>query len=499
MRPSITKTPPRVSSPLQGSTRRALTRASGRDMSSALAPPPRESTRSKRRRRGVQHKTVSRYDPALAAEDVSLAHDEFDIAIIGAGAAGLGAARGPGRRRRVVHRAGGARARRRARLDGEARQRRDWPISAAAGCTRPRPIRSSPWPRRRGLRVDKSPPPWGRASAQVGAGREDAGGLRAGDGAFPRARGAAPSPATPDVACDALLEPGDPFNPLIDAVSTYYSGAELAKVSADDLAAYEDSGVNWRVRGRLRRRHRRPRGRGACALFLPRARHRPSGPRCAIETEAGRAARPGGHRHAAERHAGPDARFLPSRLAGKDRGRERLCRSAWPTSSIMELLAPEEFPPRFARLRRHGPRARPAAYHFRPLGRPLVEAYFGGELAEEVERGGRDAALAISRCASWSGCSVRISARACGRCASTAGAATPMRAAPIPTRGPASPHARPALAAPVEERLFFAGEACSVASYSTAHGAYETGRAAAAQALRALSASGLTPAGSFFA
>jgi monoamine oxidase len=35
------------------------------------------------------------------------------------------------------------------------------------------------------------------------------------------------------------------------------------------------------------------------------------------------------------------------------------------------------------------------------------------------------------------------------------------------------------LAAPVDGRLFFAGEACSRSDYSTAHGAWRTGIAAA--------------------
>ena len=39
--------------------------------------------------------------------------------------------------------------------------------------------------------------------------------------------------------------------------------------------------------------------------------------------------------------------------------------------------------------------------------------------------------------------------------------------------------ARATLAAPVDERLFFAGEACSRHDFSTAHGAYLTGIEAA--------------------
>ncbi len=46
--------------------------------------------------------------------------------------------------------------------------------------------------------------------------------------------------------------------------------------------------------------------------------------------------------------------------------------------------------------------------------------------------------------------------------------------------------ARAILAAPVEDRLFFAGEACSPHAFSTAHGAFETGIAAAEAALAAV-------------
>ena len=45
---------------------------------------------------------------------------------------------------------------------------------------------------------------------------------------------------------------------------------------------------------------------------------------------------------------------------------------------------------------------------------------------------------------------------------------------------------RARLAAPVENRLFFAGEACSPNFFSTAHGAYETGLKAADAALASL-------------
>ncbi|MGZ8367737.1 MAG: FAD-dependent oxidoreductase, partial [Rhodoplanes sp.] len=50
-----------------------------------------------------------------------------------------------------------------------------------------------------------------------------------------------------DVAGAVFLAPLGRWNDLIDAVSTYVSGAELDRVSSRDLNRYNDSGVNWRV------------------------------------------------------------------------------------------------------------------------------------------------------------------------------------------------------------------------------------------------------------
>ncbi len=44
------------------------------------------------------------------------------------------------------------------------------------------------------------------------------------------------------------LEPGNRWNPMIDAVSTYINGCELKDMSTLDWDAYEDSNLNWRVR-----------------------------------------------------------------------------------------------------------------------------------------------------------------------------------------------------------------------------------------------------------
>ena len=97
-----------------------------------------------------------------------------------------------------------------------------------------------------GLTIDKTPPPWMRASAQIGLPTGQTEAFGAAMRQF-RERVDAFSGAAVDCAATACLEPHCRWNPLIDAVSTFYSGVELERVSAIDLARYDDSGVNWRV------------------------------------------------------------------------------------------------------------------------------------------------------------------------------------------------------------------------------------------------------------
>jgi monoamine oxidase len=128
-------------------------------------------------------------------------------------------------------------------------------------------------------------------------------------------------------------------------------------------------------------------------------------------------------------------------------------------------------------------RAATAIYHMRPFGRPLIECYFGGSNADALERGG---AAAFAHFATEELCKVF-------------GTEFRRRIKPLPmhlwrgdpfARGsysyakPGSAGCRAVLAVPVDDRLFFAGEACSPHFFSTAHGAYESGMTAAEQVLK---------------
>ena len=169
----------------------------------------------------------------------------IDIAIIGAGAAGLGAAHalaGSGKSVLIIEardRAGG-----RAHTIQPASN-----ITFDLGCGWLHSADKNSFVaigEQLGFTIDKTRPPWRENAHDKGfpsEQRDDY--IAALDAFFERAEAAAAGADAPASTC---LEPGNRWNPMIDAISTYINGAELDRVSLHDLKAYEDSEVNWRVR-----------------------------------------------------------------------------------------------------------------------------------------------------------------------------------------------------------------------------------------------------------
>jgi monoamine oxidase len=118
------------------------------------------------------------------------------------------------------------------------------------------------------------------------------------------------------------------------------------------------------------------------------------------------------------------------------------------------------------------------SYHIRAFGAPVIEAYFAGPLAHDLEKAGEEAAMSFAReeLASAFGSALR---RDLQFVVMSGWAATKHIGGAYAYAKPGASSARAVLASPVDNRLFFAGEACSTARYSTAHGAFETGVAAA--------------------
>jgi monoamine oxidase len=386
---------------------------------------------------------------------------EVDVAVIGAGAAGIAAGRclSEAGANFVILEA-------RSRLGGRAWTRMIEGHALDLGCGWLHSADVNPWSKiaeAAGFTVDRTPAPWTSDKRDLSFSEAEFREYRAAIAAFYR-----------------RLEAAGRWNALIDAVSTYANGAELDRVSVRDVTHYEDDEVNWRVREGLGTAIAAHGAMLPVVVDCPVTRIDHSGVRIRVETPRGTvSARAVIVTLPTPLVANEDVRFapaLPEKLeaaAGLPLGLA--------DKVLLALERPEEIPPE-TRLFGRTDRTATGAYHLRQFGRPLIEGYFGGRLARELEAEGEGAAarFAIEELVGHFGAGMRRRLRpvvetgwsndrfACGSYSHAL---------------PGKAGAREMLARPVGQRLFFAGEACSARSFSTAHGAYETGVAAAKAAL----------------
>jgi monoamine oxidase len=132
------------------------------------------------------------------------------------------------------------------------------------------------------------------------------------------------------------------------------------------------------------------------------------------------------------------------------------------------------------------------SYELRPHGRAIVAAYFGGVLARELEQAGAAAmaSFAIDELVAIFGTSLRAQLR---RLASSAWHGDQFARGSYSHALPGHAGDRASLARPIDRRVFFAGEACIPGDFSTAHGAYRSGRSAAEQIAAVLNGAATTP------
>ena len=404
-----------------------------------------------------------------------------DVVVIGAGAAGLAAVR-----RLAEHPLSVLVLEARKRVGGRA-----WTVTGPGeaaldlGCGWLHSADRNPWTRIAqdlGFTIDRTPAPWGPKNRTLGWTEAERQAFGAAWDAFAERLRAAAREDCDRPAAD-LLEPHGRWNGLLDAISTYRNGVELDSVSVHDDANYADTGVNWRVvegYGTAIAAYgaAAPVALDTCVTCIDHggARLRIETGRGDIEARAAIVTVPSTMIASGALRFRPDLPDKVEAAAGVPLGlADKL---------FLALDGAEEFPPG-TRLFGRTDRTGTGTYHIRPFGRPLIEGYVGGRLAQELERGGEDAfaAFAMDELAGVLGGGIRkrltpVAVSAWGADSYARGSYS--HALP----GRAACHA--ALAAPVDARLFFAGEACSVHDFSTAHGAYLTGRRAAEQALEAL-------------
>ena len=409
-----------------------------------------------------------------------MSNSDADVVIIGGGAAGIAAAR-------------------RLRAEGvdallvEARTRlggRAWTVVDEGGfpldlgCGWLHSADQNPWvaiAEAQGRKVDHMRPPWERPYAHSGS-REDSAALMLAMRRF-RERAGAIEENEPDRAAAVYLEPGDRWNPMIDAVSTWYSGAELDRVSARDLERYVDTGVNWRVvegYGNVVTTHGAEL-RVELGCKVERIDHRSRELR--VETSRGAVTAQAVVVTLPSRWLAEEEDFFLPALPEKTRAASGLPLGL-ADKLFLALSGSEEFEPD-SRAFGAIDRTATGAYQFRSLGRPLIECYFGGRLAAQLETGGEAAFLdfAVAELVGLFGADF---ARRVAPLGSHSWGVDPLSRGSYSYALPGRADDRAALAAPVNDRIFFAGEACSRTDFSTAHGAFRTGIAAAEQAIEAL-------------
>ncbi|SDQ97454.1 NAD(P)/FAD-dependent oxidoreductase [Brevundimonas sp. 374] len=345
-----------------------------------------------------------------------------------------------------------------------------------------------------GLTLDQTPPPWRTQAFDHEMTRADQAEFGEAFAAFDQRVTEAASLVRAGVGEDRpasdFFDPDCRWNPRMDAISGALNGARFAEVSSLDYDAYGDTGVNWRVRegyGRLIARL----GEAVSPITITDCavnRIDRSGPVLRLETNRG------------ELTARIVILTVPNSLISSE-----TIRIDPPVPALLEAttgvplgLASKvhmtvrgagDFQPD-TQLWTRTDTAETGGYHLRPFGRPMIEAYFGADLAWGLEAQGPAALFdfAVSELVAALGSDMRRRLEA---------VAVSGWGVDHWSRGAYS-HALPGHAADraklrtsVEDRIFLAGEATAPVYYGTAHGAWMEGERAADAALTAQALKGL--------
>ena len=340
--------------------------------------------------------------------------------------------------------------------------------------------------REAGFTIDETPPPWRQQAFNLGVTPEEQAAFGEAWTAFDE-RVAEAAKAGDDRPAAHLFLEGERWNARMDAISGALNGAKFAEVSTLDYDAYEDTGVNYRV----------TEGYGALIAFLgadvpvvlncPVERIDRSGARLTIETGRGTV------------EARSVILTLPTSVLASGAVRfdpplpdliEAAAGAPLGLASKLHMAVEgwEDFP-RDGQLWGRTDTAQTGGYHLRPFGRPIIEGYFGGDLAWGLEAEGEAAFFdfACSELGDLLGSSFPkrlrvLSTSMWGAEPFSMGAYSHV----LPGLGDPETGARARLRRPIEDRIFIAGEATSHPFYGTCHGAWMEGERAAVEAITAL-------------
>jgi monoamine oxidase len=274
--------------------------------------------------------------------------------------------------------------------------------------------------------------------------------------------------------------PQDAFRPRFDAVMTWAVGVESSAVSTVDLHNYPDSGANWSVQeglGEVLRAAARdlPVRTGTRVIAIEWSEEL-----VRIESSAGRI------------EAGAVIVTVPTSLLARGAIRfdpplpdaHAQAIAALPLGVCNKVFFHLRNASFAAALPRHflgsDTTSRTCSWTARAAEQPLRMAYFGGDLAKELEQRGELEAFAREELRRIFGAALR---NELGNTLVSAWGSDPFALGAYSAARPGHAHARSQLGQPVSSRLQFAGEACAVNHFGTLHGAWRSGLAAAARLL----------------
>jgi monoamine oxidase len=406
---------------------------------------------------------------------------DFDVAIIGAGAAGVGAARRLSTSGLSVVLLEAS-----ARIGGRA-----WTCDIAGlhldlGCGWLHSADRNSWTRiaeASGFEVDRRTPAWRTQYRDLGFAPAEQ--TAAAQAFADWSERLVKAPPASDRAVD-VLEPDEEWRAYLQAMSGFISGAALEQISVADYVTYDtaSTGNNWRL----------PAGYGTLiSNSLPgNIDLRLSTPIQAVDVM------PGGVTLSTLRgtlQARSAILTVSTAVLAGDSITMPAAMDPWRQAATslplgrdeklyLEIVGNSPFAPETHVL--GDPRdVRTGVYYIRPLGEPVIECFLGDAGARVIEEEGQMVGFmrAVDQLASLFGSDARRNLRPL--VASNWSRMTHIGGA-YSHALPGHASARQELARPFEQRVFFAGEATNISEFSTAHGAHDSGVRAADEVLEAL-------------
>ena len=392
----------------------------------------------------------------------------IDLAIVGAGSAGISAGREANRRglSTVLLEASG-------RVGGRAHsipaQGRSLDLGAGwLHSANRNPL--VPLAEQLGFDIDRSPTPWRGQYRGLGFPPDE---QRSAYEAFARFDEQVGHPQAEDIAANGLPD-GGKWNDFIEALSGYLNGTSLRNMSAKDYNAYSSASTecNWRL----------PRSYGSLIAALSNDLNIEHGFKVSgIEWDKD-------HVRLSSERGSVVARAAIVTVSTDVLSSGAICFSL-PVNDHLEAAAnlplghveklffaldhAAEFP-NDAHIIGNPGSDQTGSYMLHPLGIPVVEGFFGGDWVREADADDLEAKTR-EELGSLLGSAFAERIR---RIAASDWKDDPLFGGSYSYARPGMHHAREALARPAGERITFAGEACSSSDFSTVHGAWESGIAA---------------------